>query len=105
MVNNVFIGGLILFFIVWEVLYLYQRKHPNFFVGGYMIEPTTWAEYKMAALINIISVFLVCGIIGAIFWALNDAGVLIESIIVCITIAIFFGLNYLFRNDKKRGRK
>ena len=102
--NIWFIMGLVGFLILWEILYLIQRKLPSFGVGGFMLEPASWIEYKMAAFMNIILIIFIFGSISIIGWMLYIMGIIVEAIVTIFTVAIFFGINYIFK-DKKFRRK
>ena len=108
MISILFIIGLILFFVIWEILYLIQCKYKDFMFGSIWLwtdDIPTWQDSKWIALMNL---FIICCGIAAlvgIFVLLNQVHILLESVIVLVCGIIFFGLNYMFQGGKKNGKR
>jgi hypothetical protein len=103
---NWYYFGLVTFFIIWELFYLYQRKHLKFFFGSCGLSEDgsdSWVAVKFIALCNFLMISCMLGLVALFVWAIW--GVIVPTIITIVSIGLFFGLNYLFRQRKTKGRK
>lgn len=101
---NWYYFGLIGFLVLWEIVYLLQRKYNKVldkkFIGAI---DNSWFSLKIAALVNTLIFICIGAMIVCIVFLLK--GIVIEVIVTLCAIGIFFGINYLLRGEDKKGRK
>lgn len=94
---------LITFLILWEIIYIVQRKYHKLGLGMFddYYGEQSWLEYKFNSLMVLILIICLTAIIGLMIYGLYTAGVIIQTTIFVGAIIIFFGINYIFRVRKK----
>lgn len=100
--------GLVGFLVLWEVMYLFQRKHPKGLSKlGFMVDPvdTSWFSCKIASFVNLLLCLLIITMGVVIVYGVCTSGVVKEIVVSLCAIGIFFGINYLLRGEEKKGRK
>jgi hypothetical protein len=101
---NWYYFGLIGFLVLWEIVYLFQRKFNNSFDKTFIgAVDNSWFSLKIAALVNTLIFICLGAMVVCIVFLLKD--VLIEVLVTLCAIGIFFGINYLLRGEDKKGRK